>query len=214
MFTGIIVEVGAVASATMGQGSLHLTIDSPDVAPQLAVHDSICVDGVCLTVTGSQGRSFEVQAVEETLKKTTLGALRRRDKVNLEPALRVGDRLGGHIVQGHVDCVGTIRRITEREGSWLFEVGFPVPFRRYLIPVGSVALDGISLTVASLSAETFVVSIIPHTFENTTLKQARKGQSVNLEFDLMGKYVEAMLALGPNGGGVTAEKLKQWGYEP
>jgi riboflavin synthase len=155
---------------------------------------------------------FAVQAVEETLKKTTLGTLKRGDPVNLEPALRLGDRLGGHLVQGHIDCVGTIVGISERAGSWLVEIAFPLSLRQYLVPVGSIAVDGISLTVASLAKASFVVSIIPYTYENTTLKRARKGQKVNLEFDLLGKYVESMLAARTNGEGITDRKLKHWGY--
>jgi len=214
MFTGIILEVGTIASAALSRGTLQLSVDAPQIASQLAEHDSVCVDGVCLTVTRSSGTSFEVQAVEETLQKTTLGSLKRRDKVNLEPALRLGDRLGGHIVQGHVDCVETIVGITTRAGSWLFEVGVPESFRRYLIPVGSIAVDGISLTVASLAADTFSVSIIPHTYENTTLGQARAGQKVNLEFDVLGKYVESMLTAGHEDKAVTEAKLTKWGYGP
>ena len=214
MFTGIIREVGTVAGAVRRQGSLALVIGAPQVGPQLSVHESVCVDGVCLTVTSSSGTTFEALAVEETLAKTTLGALSKGARVNLEPALKLGDQLGGHIVQGHIDCVGRIVRITQRSGSWMLEVGFPAAYRRYLIPVGSIAIDGISLTVASLAKETFEVSIIPHTFENTTLNEAHAGQQVNLEFDLLGKYVESLLAGGKAGGALTVEKLAQWGYEP
>jgi len=201
MFTGLIAEVGTVSSAKQVRGGMKLDIEAPVLGAQFAEHDSICVDGVCLTVTSVRGSTFTVEAVEETLAKTTLGALKARETVNLEPAMRLGDRLGGHIVQGHVDCVGTIRSIVARTGSWIFDVSFPPIFRRYLIPVGSVAMDGISLTVASLAEESF------------TLREAHEGQEVNLEFDLMGKYVEGILLANKGSEAITAEKLKRWGYE-
>ena len=132
-------------------------------------------------------------------------------KYNLELALRIGDRMGGHIVQGHVDCVGRISTIEKRASSWLIDIAYPARFSKYLIPVGSIAVDGISLTVASVARSTFSVSIIPYTWGQTTLQKAAKGQHVNLEFDLIGKYVENMVA-GRGGKGLTETRLREWGY--
>lgn len=188
-----------------------MEIDAPRSAGSLNEHDSVCCNGVCLTVTRRRGDSFVVEAVEETLMKTTLGKLKKGSRLNLELALRVGDRMGGHIVQGHVDCVGKILGIEKRASSWFIEVGFPARFARYLIPVGSVAVDGVSLTVASVSKRAFGLSIIPYTWEQTIIQHAVKGQAVNLEFDLIGKYVENMMA-GAGGKGLTEDRLREWGY--
>jgi riboflavin synthase len=178
---------------------------------ELAVNDSIAVNGVCQTVVALDGEIFRVEAVEETLRKTTLGDLSAGTSVNLELPLRLSDRLGGHLVQGHVDCVGLIASVVKQSSSWLVTVQFPPEFRRYVIPVGSIAVDGISLTVAKLEGDLFTVSVIPHTLANTNLGGARSGEKVNLEYDLVGKYIERMVTAG-TGGSITAEKLAQWGY--
>jgi riboflavin synthase len=188
-----------------------LEISAPVSAAGVDVHDSVCCNGVCLTVTSRKGESFVVEAVEETIRKTTLGRLKKGSHLNIELALRVGDRMGGHIVQGHVDCVGKISRVLERATSWFIEIGFPARFAKYLIPVGSVAVDGVSLTVAAVSERTFGVSIIPYTWEQTIIRDAKKGQEVNLEFDLIGKYVESMMA-AKGAGGLTEDRLRGWGY--
>ena len=216
MFTGIIEEVGTVIASEKSGGSLVISIEAKRTTNDLKINDSVCVNGVCQTVTAKDGSSFTVQAVEETLVKTTLGDLKNRSRVNLELPLRVGDRLGGHFVQGHVDCVGVVASIQKRESSWLITVRIPESFTRYVVQIGSIAIDGVSLTVASVKECDVTVSIIPHTLDNTIFTDYEKGSRVNLELDIIGKYVEKQF--GP--GGVEAtdknplseEKLKGWGY--
>jgi riboflavin synthase len=213
MFTGIVQEIGTVAGITHRAGGVAIAVRGPDCGRELHVDDSVAINGVCQTVVRSAGEVFEVEAVEETLKKTTLGALQNGGRVNLELALRMGDRLGGHLVQGHVDCVGDVAGVEKRAMSWMVRVTFPGEFARYVIPVGSIAVDGISLTVASVEGNAFVVSVIPHTLEKTTLAAIAPGVKVNLEFDVVGKYIEKLVAGGAGGiTGVTAEKLAGWGF--
>ena len=211
MFTGLISEIATIRALRKTSGGLLLDIKAPRSAQSLAEHDSVCCNGACLTVLRRKGDTFTVEAVEETLKKTTLGKMKRGSALNIELALRLGDRLGGHIVQGHVDCVGRIAGIEKRQSSWFVEVAYPSRFSKYLIPVGSVAVDGVSLTAASVSKRAFGVSIIPYTWEHTIVQYASKGQEVNLEFDLLGKYVENMM-IGGAAGQITEERLRQWGY--
>ncbi len=213
MFTGIVQEIGSVAGVVKRAGGIVLSVRAPGAAEELRVDDSVAVSGVCQTVVRCGGDTFEVEAVEETLRKTTLGSLNHGARVNLELALRVGDRLGGHLVQGHVDCVGEIVGVEKRPMSWMVTVGFPEEFARYIIPVGSIAVDGISLTVAAVEQRRFTVSVIPHTLEKTTLVDVAAGRQVNLEFDLVGKYIERLTAgRTGGGGGITGEKLSGWGF--
>jgi len=211
VFTGLISEIARIQGLRKTAGGIELEIRAPRSAGSLTAHDSVCCNGVCLTVTRRKGDSFLVEAVEETLRKTTLGKLKRGSLLNLELALRVGDRMGGHIVQGHVDCVGKISGIQKRASSWWIEIAYPARFSKYLIPVGSIAVDGVSLTVASVSKRAFGLSIIPYTWEKTIVQYAVRGQAVNLEFDLIGKYLENMIA-GGGVKGLTEERLREWGY--
>jgi riboflavin synthase len=211
MFTGIIQEVGSITGCERFGGGVRLSVRGPRVVRELAVNDSVAVNGVCQTVVSLDGEIFRVEAVEETLRKTTLEDFSAGTPVNLELPLRLSDRLGGHLVQGHVDCVGLISVVVKQSSSWLVAVQFPPEFRRYAIPVGSIAIDGISLTVAKVEGSLLTVSLIPHTLANTTLGNARSGERVNLEFDLVGKYIEQMVTTGA-GGSITVEKLAQWGY--
>lgn len=212
MFTGIIQEIGTVASVRSTGGGVRLSVSAPATAAAVKVNDSVAVSGACQTVIECGGSSFAVEAVEETVRKTNLGEMRPGREVNLELPLRLQDPIGGHLVAGHVDCVGSVLGITHQASSWLMEIGFPGEFRRFLIPVGSIAVDGVSLTVARLAEGSFVVSVIPHTLEKTTLARLGRGDRVNLEFDLIGKYVQAMLEGRRGGEGVTMEKLREWGY--
>jgi riboflavin synthase len=215
MFTGIVTEMGRVSGVRRMSGGVQLTIEAPSSAAELAVSDSVSVNGVCQTVIRKEGGAFVVEAVEETLKKTTLGALRTEARVNLELPMRLNDRLGGHLVLGHVDCTGTVAKVSQLSGSRLIDISYPADFSRFLIPVGSIAVDGISLTVASLQEAQFTVSIIPHTLEKTTLLDVERGTLVNLEFDLIGKYVASMLARKDGAGGeVSWDRLREWGYKP
>jgi riboflavin synthase len=193
MFTGLIEETGMIASLRKEKGSIVFTLRSQKTLRGLKRDHSIAVDGVCLTVIKRTKTTFDVQAVEETLKKTTLGNLKIGDPVNLERPLLPDGRLGGHFVLGHVDCTGVITDIQNRESSKVFWIRVPKKFARYLIPVGSVAVNGISLTISGLDKNSFAVSIIPLTMEVTAFPQYDKGRSVNIEFDVLGKYVERLL---------------------
>lgn len=195
MFTGIIEEVGRVAAVEDLGGGIRLTIEA-SLAPQLRPDQSVAVSGACQTVVAADGSAFEVVAVEETLAKTTFGSFQEGTAVNLERAMLPTSRLDGHFVQGHVDATGTIVGVEEKLTSRLYRVGFDVQFAPYLIPVGSITIDGISLTVARLSEDELAVSIIPHTLEHTAIEANWKpGAPVNLEFDLIGKYIARNLAL-------------------
>jgi riboflavin synthase len=193
MFTGIITEIGIVESVKRIGGGIHIKVRADQSTKALRVNDSVSINGACQTVIAKSNASFEAVAVEETLKKTTLGEFRKGENVNLELAMQLNDRLGGHLVMGHVDCVGKISKIKKLRTSWLVSVRVPPAFKKYIIPVGSIAVDGVSLTVAELGKDLVVVSIIPHTFKNTIIKDKSVNDSVNLEFDLIGKYVERLI---------------------
>jgi riboflavin synthase len=193
MFTGIVRELGRVASAEERSGGLVLEIEAVRTASALAPGDSLAVDGVCLTAEAVSDRRVTLHAVPETLSRTTLGRLREGVAVNLEPAMRAGEPLGGHYVQGHVDAVGSIQSVeAEGEGLRVF-VAAPPEILRYLVEKGSVTLDGVSLTVAELSDDAFAVALVPHTLEVTTLSELAPGREVNLEVDVLAKYVERLL---------------------
>lgn len=213
MFTGIIQEIGRVLSRTQLGGGIHFTIEARHSTPELAVNDSVAINGVCLTVIERSSDAFTVEAVEETLKKTTLAEFDVGRPVNLELPLKVSERLGGHIVLGHVDCVGVVTGRVQRETSWLFEFAFPRYFRRYVIPVGSIAIDGVSLTVAELDEQKLRVSIIPHTWSKTTFQLLRLGEKVNLEFDVIGKYIESLMSTQPATSSLDVTTLRAWGYD-
>lgn len=189
MFTGLIEEMGVVQAIRREGGVTKLAISGKGVRTDLSIGDSIAVDGTCLTVTMVQDGLFEVDLTDETLIRTTLGDLGPPDQVNLERPCRISDRLGGHIVTGHTDGVGTILEIRESGGTWWFAFSYPEALRPLLVEKGSVAVDGISLTVAGLSDVSFGIAVIPHTYRHTTLGTKRVGQRVNLEADLLGKYV-------------------------
>ena len=193
MFTGLIEGIGTVRSVVRKRGSIILSIAPPGTIKTLKVNDSISVDGVCLTVIRKTQKQFAVQAVEETLLKSALGGLKSGSRVNLERSLAAHSRLGGHFVLGHVDCIGEIQTIERRKSSWLFRVQFPRKFSRYIIPVGSIAVNGVSLTVASRAERSFAVSVIPHTMTMTTFQSLEAEDNVNIEFDVLGKYVEQLL---------------------
>ncbi len=193
MFTGLVEEVGKIKRAKRKGRSVLFVIAAPKVGSSLGVSESVSVNGVCLTVIKRQKSTFEVQAVEETLDKTTLDGLRVGDAVNLERPLRAVDRVGGHFVLGHIDCVAEVKRIQRRESSNVVLFKLPKRFSHYLIPAGSIAIDGVSLTIALLNGSSFAVSIIPHTLKKTTFQSLRAGDWVNVEFDVLGKYVESFL---------------------
>lgn len=199
MFTGIIEAVGRIERAEALTGGRRLRIAAP-FAGALRVDESVAVNGACLTVVAQDAEAFEAVVVEETLAKTSLGALADGSAVNLERAMHAAARLDGHLVQGHVDTTGTVAAVEALDDSWLVRVAYPERFASYLIPAGSITVDGISLTVARLDDERgephFSVAVIPHTWAHTTAPTWEPGRRVNLEFDLIGKYVVRALERG------------------
>lgn len=211
MFTGIIEEVNTVrAVAPLGNGRA-LEINGLAAVEDIAIGDSISVNGVCLTVIDFNDSSFRVEAVEETLHKSGIGRLRPDAMVNLERALRVGGKLGGHFVQGHVDCTATLVRIDQRAESWMFWFQYPPEHDANIIPVGSIAVDGVSLTIAEKQDDRFAVSVIPHTYANTLFRTYKQGSVVNIELDMIGKYVLQFLQ-GRESEGLSANRLRELGY--
>jgi len=193
MFTGIIEELGKVTELNILPDSAQLTIEGAKVLEGTQIGDSIAVNGICLTVVRMQGKLFTVDVMAETLKKTNLKDCVRGTRVNLERALQLSTRLGGHLVSGHVDGVGTIHKITPVGIAKVFEITAPQELLRYILPKGSIAVDGISLTVVDLLPHSFTVSLIPHTRQETTLGFKGVGDMVNLETDIIGKYVARFL---------------------
>jgi len=193
LFTGIVEELGQLKSITRQGVSARLVVGAERIMENLRVGDSVAVNGVCLTVTDLKDKAFSADVMAETLSNTNLGELNVGARVNLERALQLGDRLGGHLVTGHIDGVGRILRKEKREIAWVFSIAAPETVARYLVRKGSVAVDGISLTVVEAWEDGFTVSVIPHTASVTTLGFKGPGDTVNLEADLIGKYVEKFL---------------------
>ena len=193
MFTGLIESVGKVQSLKRQGESGQLRIVSSLVEGDLQLGESIAVNGACLTVTAWDQSSFSVDISPETMNCTTLGMLRPNQQVNLERALCLADRLGGHLVSGHIDCIATVRRRYQDQNAIRFDFAVPQKVMRYLVVKGSVAVDGISLTVNRVEHDMFSVAVIPHSVEKTTLKLCREGSQVNVETDLLGRYVERLL---------------------
>ncbi|MCK8817810.1 riboflavin synthase [Natroniella sulfidigena] len=193
MFTGIVEEIGKIKKIEHGSNSIALTIQANKVLGDVKLGDSIATNGVCLTVTDFKENEFTVDVMPETLRNSSLADLKIGHEVNLERALRVGDRLGGHLVSGHIDGVGSIRAKKREDNAVVVTIAPPKELLRYIIPKGSITIDGVSLTVAQLEANTFDISLIPHTAQITILGKKNVGNKVNLEVDLIGKYVERMM---------------------
>jgi riboflavin synthase len=194
VFTGIVREVGRIAALEGGPDGVRLILEAPETAAATAIGDSVSVDGVCLTAIGAEGGRVSFDAVAETLRRSALGRLAPGASVNVEPALRAGDPLGGHNVQGHVDAVGRVRSVeAEGDGAWVW-IDAPMEVLRYCVEKGSIAVAGVSLTVAELDDEGFAVALVPHTLAVTTLGSLEAGDEVNLEADVLAKYVERLLA--------------------
>lgn len=193
MFTGLVAAMGEVLAADRGHGGLELVLRSPFA--DLATGESVAVDGACLTVTGLGPDWFRVRVVASSLDRTLFGGYRAGRQVNLERALRAGDRLGGHLVQGHVDGIGEVRALATRDDARLLDLGVPEAVADVSVPLGSVTVDGVSLTVNAVPEPGVIqVSLIPHTLAHTTLQYRRVGDAVHLEGDVIGKYVRAMMA--------------------
>ena len=215
MFTGLIQDVGTVCGVQPEGQSVHISVQTI-LTPELALGDSLAVNGVCLTVTSTSGDIAVATAVPETLSRTTLGALGPGARVNLEPALRAQDRLGGHIVQGHVDGVGTLVTRSRRGLSLELTVSAGTELLRYMVHKGSITVNGVSLTVAALGSGAFTVALVPHTLGATTLEDGAVGDQVNLEVDILAKYVERMLGLSrdnqPTSSGLSEAWLRERGF--
>ena len=193
MFTGLIQSIGTVRRLNRQGDAAQLTIASDLVTADLQLGESIAVNGACLTVTAWESDQFTVDVSPETLKCTTLETLRPNHAVNLERALRLSDRLGGHLVSGHIDCIARVRRRYQDHNALRIEFSVPDEAMRYIVEKGSVAVDGISLTVNQVGQQMFSVAVIPHSLEMTTLKDCREGTAVNIETDMIGRYVERLL---------------------
>lgn len=218
MFTGIVEELGTVAAIKKGAKSSVLSIQGKIIFDDLKIGDSVAVNGVCLTVTRFGGNVFQVDVMSETLSRSSLAALKTGSSVNLERAMPALGRFGGHIVSGHIDGTGVIVGITREDNAIWYKIKASEKLMRYIIEKGSIAIDGISLTVAKMDGDTFQVSIIPHTVRSTTLSQKKPGDVVNLENDLVGKYIEKLIHAdatpesGKGTGGITKEMLQAYGY--
>jgi len=192
MFTGLVADLGSVAAVDATADGVRLTVSTP-LAEQLADGDSVAVNGVCLTANDVAADRFGADVMHETLQRSTLGAVSAGAHVNLELALRATDRLGGHIVQGHIDGVGTVGEVREDGFARVVTIGAPAAVRRYVVVKGSIAVDGVSLTVARIDDDGFDVSLIPETLQRTSLGAAAPGMTVNLEVDVLAKYVEKLV---------------------
>jgi len=214
VFTGLIECKGKVVRLSGGSGK-ELVLSLPEIADEIGVGESISVDGACLTVTGVSGGRVSFDVSPETVSRTTLGSLRSGAYVNVERALKLGDRLGGHMVQGHVDGVGAIAGIDASPAQHTFHFHLPGELAGMLIEKGSVAVDGISLTVVGLGDGSFSVAVIPHTLAVTTLGEKRVGDKVNVEVDMVGKWIKKFVGGRTEGltEGVTMEKLREAGFE-
>ncbi len=197
MFTGLIQTLGRVSRVFASEQGTRIRIECPALSGYIAVDDSIASNGVCLTAESVDDLGFTAFVMPVTMQKTALGQWVEGDMINLELALRFGDRLGGHLVQGHVNGTGLIRNITVGNEHWLIEIDAPENLRRYLIEEGSIAIDGISLTIASLTSDGLCVSIIPHTWANTNLHTRQVGDAVNIEVDVLTKTIEGLLRADP-----------------
>lgn len=215
MFTGLVEEIGIIQKMQIGNVSGSMFIKGDKVLDGTKIGDSIAVNGVCLTVVSMENHCFEANVMAETVRRSSLGTLKAGDPVNLERAMPADGRFGGHIVSGHIDGIGVITKIQTEENAVWYQIGAEPALLRYIVEKGSIAIDGISLTVAKVTETAFQVSIIPHTRKETILQYKKAGAYVNLECDIVGKYVERMLGIekqAPAKTGITMEFLRENGF--
>jgi riboflavin synthase len=220
MFTGIIEHLGRVEALDLMDGSGRVTIHAPSIAPSLAVSNSIAVNGCCLTIVDLHNGRLSADLSGETIRKTSFGAnggeLKKGARVNLEQAIAAGKEFGGHFVLGHVDAIGHVTHLTPEGENWWFGVQVPAEFARYIVPKGSITIDGISLTVARWQNNMVEVAVIPYTYENTNIRDRKPGDAVNLEGDVLGKYVERYLeqrnVAAPAESRLTVARLMEEGF--
>jgi riboflavin synthase len=214
MFTGLVEEIGKIDKISPIPGGYSIKIKSIKIIEDLAVNDSVCIDGVCLTLTKIDNPFFYADAVGATLEKTTFKNVKVDSLVNLERSLKLSDRLGGHLVQGHVNGIGSISEIKKLGENYLVKVIIPEELEKYLIKEGSIAINGISLTIAELNKNEISISVIPHTWQNTNFKDKKVNDEVNIEIDILAKYVEKLLigTDAKSNSSITESWLKQLGY--
>ena len=212
MFTGIIEEIGKIKRLSKKGSNLCIDIRADKALEDLKVGDSINIDGVCQTVIKINKQEFTVEAIAETIRKTTFGKLKVNQLVNLERAIKPSERLGGHILTGHIDCKGEINSIKDENGSYVFEIALLESVSKYLIEKGSIAVDGISLTIVKVKPKSFAFSVIPHTLKNTNLGFKKVKDEVNIELDVIGKYIEKMINAKSSKSKITEEWLKGLGW--
>jgi riboflavin synthase len=189
MFTGIVENIANLISVSNTGTNIDFWFET-SLAQEFKIDQSVAHNGVCLTVVEIKGNKYRVTAIEETLKKSNLGDLKTGDIVNIERSMKIGDRVDGHFVYGHVDAIGTCQNIENKNGSWIFTISFPPEFNKLIVEKGSISLNGTSLTVFEVGVSSFKVAIIPFTFEHTSIKKLSTNSKINLEFDIFGKYVE------------------------
>ena len=210
MFTGIIEEIGAVEQIVTGTKSCSLRIRAEKILSDAHIGDSIAVNGVCLTVTDFKASYFTADVMPETMRRTNLGQLAKGSHVNLERAMQLNGRFGGHIVSGHIDGTGTIVSMTRDDNAIWIKIAADRDITKYIVEKGSVTLDGISLTIAEVDAQSFAVSIIPHTAAQTTLSERKIGDKINIECDIIGKYIEKLTQ--HSNGSITEDFLRKYGF--
>jgi riboflavin synthase len=213
LFTGIIEELGEVNKLEKSGAGARIVVSAKTVTDDAREGDSIAVNGVCLTALNIKTDSFAADVSDETLRRSTIGDLRVGSKVNLERAVTPSTRLGGHIVQGHIDARGQFLGAAQAGDFWTVRIGYPPEIAAYLVFKGSVSVEGISLTIANLTDEHFEIAVIPKTWELTNLHALKNGDAVNLEADVIAKYVERILSVREKSSGITIEKLEQFGYK-
>ncbi|MBT8380115.1 MAG: riboflavin synthase [Ignavibacteria bacterium] len=208
MFTGIIEEIGKIDKTQPIAGGISLKIEAKKIIEDISVNDSICIDGVCLTATKLDDSAFWVDAVGATLEKSTFVNKKSSKSVNLERSVKLNDRLGGHLVQGHINGIGIISEIKKLGENYLLKISLTSDLEKYLVKEGSIAINGISLTIADVHENQIALSVIPHTWQNTTLKYNQVNDKVNIEVDILAKYVERLLS--KNNGGVKNNISENW----
>lgn len=209
MFTGIIEEIGDISDVKHGAKSCELTIKGDIIFNDLKIGDSVAVNGVCLTATAINGKIFKADVMAETMRRSSLGTLKNGSKVNLERAMSANGRFGGHIVSGHIDGIGFVQSLIKEDNAVWVTITADTSVMQYIVEKGSIAIDGISLTVAKVFKDAFSVSIIPHTASETTLLTKKSGDKVNLECDIIGKYVEKLLG---KSSGITEDFLRKYDF--
>lgn len=212
MFTGLVEEIGKVKNIKNISGGKRIAVGADFVSDDVKVDDSISVNGVCLTAVSISNNIFEADAVGETLNKSTLNEIKVGSEVNLERALKLSDRLGGHFVQGHVNGIGSVNKITKLGDNYSLTIRVPEKLTKYIVDEGSITLDGISLTVARIKENYVEISIIPHTWNHTTLRNKQVGSKINVETDILGKYIEKLLNSGQEDEKFTEDWFRKLGY--